>query len=158
MVCHDRHVPEKCWTKDLLQNVNRLSVKSLKNGKSFQLTLPNEKVFIDQSVLDIFDPLRRFWRGTTPQFYAKRFHHSKNRGISAGVIDSIGVDHNISDLSQRTNDRMEAEEAYRLANEPKQLYYVEGKHNEWMFDDDPKFQALADFYKEYLIPTKFGLQ
>ena len=58
--------------------------------------------------------------------------------------------------------RVEAEEAYRLANEPKQLYYVDGKHNEWMFDEDPKFQALAaalaDFYKEHLKPMEFGLQ
>ena len=58
--------------------------------------------------------------------------------------------------------RIEAEEAYRLANEPKRLYYVDGKHNEWMFDDDPKFQglaaALADFFKEYLKPFRFGLQ
>lgn len=56
--------------------------------------------------------------------------------------------------------RVEAEEAYRLANEPKQLYYVDGKHNEWMFDEDPKFQALAaalaDFYKEHLKPMEFG--
>ena len=45
---------------------------------------------------------------------------------------------------------------------PKQLYYVDGKHNEWMFDEDPKFQALAaalaDFYKEHLKPMEFGLQ
>ena len=58
--------------------------------------------------------------------------------------------------------RVEAEEAYRLANEPKQLYYVDGKHNEWMFDEDPKFQALAaalaDFYKEHLKPMEFSLQ
>ena len=58
--------------------------------------------------------------------------------------------------------RVEAEEAYRLAQEPKQLYYVDGKHNEWMFDDDPKFQALADalaaFYKENLNAFQFGLQ
>ena len=58
--------------------------------------------------------------------------------------------------------RIEAEEAYRLAKEPKQLYYVDGKHNEWMFDDDPKFQglakALADFFKTYLKPFQFGLQ
>ena len=58
--------------------------------------------------------------------------------------------------------RVEAEEAYRLAQEPKQLYYVDGKHNEWMFDDDPKFQALADalaaFYKENLKAFQFGLQ
>ena len=53
---------------------------------------------------------------------------------------------------------MEAEEAYRLAREPKQLYYVDGKHNEWMFDEDPKFQALAkalaDFYKEVKRPLR----
>ena len=58
--------------------------------------------------------------------------------------------------------RVEAEEAYRLAQEPKQLYYVDGKHNEWMFDDDPKFQALTDalaaFYKENLKAFQFGLQ
>ena len=34
--------------------------------------------------------------------------------------------------------------------------------NEWMFDDDPKFQALADalaaFYKENLKAFQFGLQ
>ncbi len=58
--------------------------------------------------------------------------------------------------------RMEAEEAYRLAKEPKQLYYVDGKHNEWMFDDDLKFQdlakALGAFFSEYLKPIKYGLQ
>ena len=58
--------------------------------------------------------------------------------------------------------RIEAEEAYRLAQEPKEFYYVEGKHNEWMFDDDPKFKglaaALADFFSKYLKPFKFGVQ
>ena len=52
------------------------------------------------------------------------------------------------------HDKIEAEEAYRLAKEPKELYYVEGKHNEWMFDGDPKFEALADamgeFFNKYL--------
>lgn len=52
------------------------------------------------------------------------------------------------------HDKIEAEEAYRLANEPKELYYVEGKHNEWMFDEDAKFVALADelaaFFRKYL--------
>jgi alpha/beta superfamily hydrolase len=52
------------------------------------------------------------------------------------------------------HDKIEAEEAYRLANEPKQLYWIEGKHNEWMFDNDPKFNglgsALAGFFKKHL--------
>ena len=52
------------------------------------------------------------------------------------------------------HDKIEAEEAYRLAQEPKQLYWVEGKHNEWMFDDDPKFKglisAMSDFFKKHL--------
>ena len=52
------------------------------------------------------------------------------------------------------HDKIEAEEAYRLAKEPKELYYVEGKHNEWMFDGDPKFEAIADamgeFFNKYL--------
>lgn len=52
------------------------------------------------------------------------------------------------------HDRIEAEEAYRLANEPKELYYVEGKHNEWMFDGDPEFVGLVDamaaFFNKYL--------
>ncbi|MCF0173659.1 MAG: alpha/beta hydrolase, partial [Bacteroidales bacterium] len=58
--------------------------------------------------------------------------------------------------------RVEAEEAYRLAGEPKQLYYVNGKHNEWMFDGDAEFNALCDalcdFFAKYLKATKFGLQ
>jgi pimeloyl-ACP methyl ester carboxylesterase len=41
------------------------------------------------------------------------------------------------------HDREEAEDAYHLAKEPKQLYYIEGKHNEWMFDEDPKLQGLC---------------
>lgn len=41
------------------------------------------------------------------------------------------------------HDREEAEDAYQLANEPKTLYYVEGKHNEWMFDGDPKLEGLC---------------
>lgn len=52
------------------------------------------------------------------------------------------------------HDKIEAEEAYRLAKGPKELYYVEGKHNEWMFDDDAKFKGLIDtmsvFFKKYL--------
>lgn len=52
------------------------------------------------------------------------------------------------------HDKIEAEEAYRLANEPKELYYVDGKHNEWMFDNDPKFigliEAMETFFKKYL--------
>lgn len=52
------------------------------------------------------------------------------------------------------HDKIEAEEAYRLAQEPKELYYVEGKHNEWMFDGDPQFVALNDkmekFFQKYL--------
>lgn len=51
------------------------------------------------------------------------------------------------------HDREEADDAYKLANEPKQLYFVEGKHNEWMFDEDPKLQdlckAMADFFKKH---------
>ncbi|NME36576.1 alpha/beta hydrolase [Fusobacterium sp. FSA-380-WT-3A] len=42
------------------------------------------------------------------------------------------------------HDKIEAEEAYRLANGPKELYFVEGKHNEWMFDNDPKLVGLMD--------------
>ena len=42
------------------------------------------------------------------------------------------------------HDKIEAEEAYRIANEPKELYFVEGKHNEWMFDNDVKLVALMD--------------
>ena len=49
------------------------------------------------------------------------------------------------------HDREEADDAYRLANEPKMLYFVEGKHNEWMFDEDPKLhglgRAINDFFK-----------
>ena len=41
------------------------------------------------------------------------------------------------------HDREEAEDAYKLAKEPKALYYVEGKHNEWMFDGDPKLEGLC---------------
>jgi pimeloyl-ACP methyl ester carboxylesterase len=52
------------------------------------------------------------------------------------------------------HDKIEAEEAYRLAGEPKELYWVEGKHNEWMFDNDPKLNgltgAMANFFKKYL--------
>ena len=52
------------------------------------------------------------------------------------------------------HDRIEADEAYRLANEPKELYFVEGKHNEWMFDEDPKFlglmNALDNFFAKFL--------
>lgn len=52
------------------------------------------------------------------------------------------------------HDKIEAEEAYRLAKEPKELYYVEGKHNEWMFDEDPEFISLIDamgaFFHKYL--------
>ena len=52
------------------------------------------------------------------------------------------------------HDRIEADEAYRLANEPKELYFVEGKHNEWMFDEDPKLQGLCaamnDFFKAHI--------
>lgn len=52
------------------------------------------------------------------------------------------------------HDKIEAEEAYRLANQPKELYYVEGKHNEWMFDEDPKFIGLIDaletFFNKHL--------
>ncbi len=49
------------------------------------------------------------------------------------------------------HDREEAEDAYKLANEPKALYYVDGKHNDWMFDEDVKLQNLcaemAAFFK-----------
>ncbi|MDR2523526.1 MAG: alpha/beta hydrolase [Synergistaceae bacterium] len=52
------------------------------------------------------------------------------------------------------HDKVEAEEAYRLAKEPKLLYWVEGKHNEWMFDNDPKLNgltaAMAEFFKKHL--------
>ena len=52
------------------------------------------------------------------------------------------------------HDREEADDAYKLANEPKTLYFVEGKHNEWMFDEDPKLQGLCaamnDFFKAHI--------
>lgn len=52
------------------------------------------------------------------------------------------------------HDRIEADEAYRIANEPKELYFVEGKHNEWMFDEDPKFlnlmDALDNFFAKFI--------
>lgn len=52
------------------------------------------------------------------------------------------------------HDKEEAEDAYRLANEPKQLYYVDGKHNEWMFDEDPKLgglcDAMAEFFRDHI--------
>lgn len=125
-------------------------------------------------------------------FYTEQTLKKINGGISSSVNDDNGeefptpmstvigesfIRFNVEDLLPRIapravfvghgyynelHHRVEAEEAYRLAKEPKQLYYVEGKHNEWMFDEDPKFQALAaalaDFYKKYLLPTQFGLQ
>ena len=52
------------------------------------------------------------------------------------------------------HDREEAEDAYKLAKEPKALYYVEGKHNEWMFDGDPKLEGLCaamnTFFKAHI--------
>lgn len=52
------------------------------------------------------------------------------------------------------HDKVEAEEAYELANGPKALYFVEGKHNEWMFDEDPKLielmNAIADFFAKHV--------
>ena len=47
------------------------------------------------------------------------------------------------------HDREEAEDAYKLANEPKALYYVEGKHNEWMFDDDPKLEGMCSAMNDF---------
>ncbi len=47
------------------------------------------------------------------------------------------------------HDKIEAEEAYRLAKGPKELYYVDGKHNEWMFDNDPKLVGLMDAYAAF---------
>lgn len=49
------------------------------------------------------------------------------------------------------HDRMEADEAYRIANEPKELYFVEGKHNEWMFDGDPKLTGLMDALSAFFL-------
>ena len=44
--------------------------------------------------------------------------------------------------------------AYKLAKEPKALYYVEGKHNEWIFDGDPKLEGLCaamnTFFKAHI--------
>lgn len=57
------------------------------------------------------------------------------------------------------HDKVEAEDAYRLANEPKKLYYVDGKHNDWMFDEDEKLQklcdAMAEFFKENIEDKRF---
>ncbi len=48
----------------------------------------------------------------------------------------------------------EAEAFYKKALEPKQLYWVDGKHNDFMFDDHTEFQKLIKelnkFFKEAL--------
>lgn len=58
------------------------------------------------------------------------------------------------------HDRVEAEDAYNLAKEPKKLYYVNGKHNDWMFDEDKKLQELCDniaeFFKANTIDKRFN--
>ena len=48
----------------------------------------------------------------------------------------------------------EAECLYQAAGEGAVLYKVEGRHNSWMFDDDPEYikyaDALAEFYDGYM--------
>ena len=52
------------------------------------------------------------------------------------------------------HDPEEAVDAYQRANEPKALYWVDGKHNEWMFDGDPKLEGLCsamnDFFRAHI--------
>lgn len=74
-----------------------------------------------------------------------------------GIIPKLGPDCALFVGHGRFNelhDKEEAEDAYNLAQEPKTLYYVEGKHNEWMFDEDPKLVALClamhEFFKKHI--------
>jgi fermentation-respiration switch protein FrsA (DUF1100 family) len=47
---------------------------------------------------------------------------------------------------------------YNAASEPKELYLIEGKHNDFMYDEHPVFQelvgALAEFFNKSLISKK----
>ena len=47
------------------------------------------------------------------------------------------------------HDPEEAVDAYQRANEPKALYWVDGKHNEWMFDGDPKLEGLCSAMNDF---------
>lgn len=49
------------------------------------------------------------------------------------------------------HDKEEAEDAYALAKEPKALHYVNGKHNDWMFDEDERLQELCDSMAKFFM-------
>ena len=67
-----------------------------------------------------------------------------NRGLFIGVgeLDALGG-------------LEESKRLYELAGPEKELYIVPGgRHNDWMYDNDPRFQAfgaaLVQFFNKYM--------
>lgn len=70
------------------------------------------------------------------------------RGMAAGLVMEASAREPsvraVAGLNGFYNSRKWLQSVYRLLNCEKKLYMINGKHNDFMFDDHPVFHALVD--------------
>nr|WP_273848052.1 alpha/beta hydrolase [Halalkalibacter alkalisediminis] len=85
-------------------------------------------------------PLSPFGKQTQLQFIDSIMNMNAEKGvsdISVPLFIGHGKDNLLHPLAESTN-------LYEAASEPKQLYIIDGKHNDFMYHEHPVFQKLVN--------------
>ena len=122
----------------------------------------------------VYDEVPEGWTGNNYEFFQfygmKRGHHARSTGGATGTsnfsFNNFPVTYHIDKISPRpilfitgdiAHSRAFSEAAYAAANEPKELYVVDGAMHIDLYDDTAKipFDKIESFLKDALVTDSF---
>lgn len=141
--------------KDILKMVKEDRVRRVTVGKSL-LEDPFIHYPLDPATNDYVQkelaPLEPFGNKTYLQFSDSIINMNAEKVVADIAPRPIFVGHGKDNLLHPLEESLQL---YRSAREPKQLYIIDGKHNDFMYEDHKEFSKLTKelirFFENYLI-------
>lgn len=145
------------WT-NIVKTVEEDRVQRVVTGKS-QLADPFIHYPLDPATKDYVEkelvPLSPFGKQTQLQFTDSIMNMNVEKVVADISSVPLFIGHGKDNLLHPLD---ESRALYKAANEPKYLYVIDGKHNDFMYDKHPIFQSLIDeltaFFNTHIALTK----
>ncbi|HET8884504.1 MAG TPA: alpha/beta hydrolase [Candidatus Saccharimonadales bacterium] len=135
--------------KSILQHVEEDRARRVTTGKSLRVD-PFIHYMLDPATEDYVQkelaPLAPFGKQIDLQFTESIIAMNVEQVSAAIAPVPLFIGHGKDNL---LHPKQEAEALYELAGEPKELYWIDGKHNDFMYYDHPVMNKLMDRLKDF---------
>lgn len=146
------HTPED-W-ENLLEAVKEDRVTRVTTGKSKRVD-PFIHYILDPATADYVSkelaPLATFGKQIDLQFTESILDVNAERVVDAIAPRPLLIGHGKDNL---LHPKQEAEALYAAAKDPKELYWIDGKHNDFMYYDHPVMNELIDNLLDFFKAIK----